>query len=124
MGHFKNLMGQFNHAMFVVYGGRKTGKGYRFWMTPETLEEFKLLQILPDDPRSKCKECKKGEKHLQAVCPQKGDKRKRESVPGELKKSTKNRIPTLLAAVIGMAMIKGQERSEVQALETRRKRKR
>ena len=107
-----------------AYGGRKTGKGYRFWMTPETLEEFKLLQILPDDPRSKCDECKAGKKHLQAACPQKGDKRKRESVPGELTKATKNRIPMLLAAVIGRALIKGRERSEVQALEARRKRKR
>ena len=107
-----------------AYGGRKTGKGYRFWMTPETLEEFKLLQILPNDVRSKCVECKTGKKHQQAACPQKGDKRKRESVPGELKKATKNRIPMLLAAVTGRAMIKGRERSEVQALEARLKRKR
>ena len=96
-----------------AYGGRKTGKGYRFWMSAETLEAFKELEILPDDPRSKCEECKAGILHKQAACPQKGDKRKRESVPGELKKATKNRIPMLLAAVIGRAMIKGWEVSEV-----------
>ena len=107
-----------------AYGGRKTGKGYRFWMTAETLEAFKKLEILPDDVRSKCEECKAGILHKQAACPQKGDKRKRESVPGELKKATNNRIPMLLAAVIGRAMIKGRERSEVQALEARRKKKR
>ena len=47
-------------------------------------------------------------------------------MPGELKKATKNRIPTLLAAVIGRALIKGRdpERPEVQELEARRKRKR
>ena len=38
-------------------------------------------------------------------------------MPGELKKATKNRIPLLLAAVIGRAMITGRERSEVRALE-------
>ena len=100
------------------------GKWYRFWMTPETLEAFKELQILPKDPRSYCKECKAGILHTQVACPQKGDKRKRESVPGELKKATKNRIPQLLAAVIGRAMITGRERSEVTALEAIRKRKR
>ena len=51
------------------------------------------------------------------------DKRKWEGMPRELKKATKNRILMLLAAVISRAMIKGQERSEVQALETRHKRK-
>ena len=82
------------------------------------------LEILPDDPRSKCEECNAGILHKQVACPQKGDKRKRESVPGELKKATKKRIPTLLAAVIGRALIRGRERSEVQELEARRKRKR
>ena len=107
-----------------AYGGRKAGKGYRFWMTPDTLEKFKLLQVLPDNFRSKCAECKAGKKHLQAVCPQKGDKRPQEGVPGELKKVTKNRIPALLAAVIGRALIRGRERSEVRELEALHKRKR
>ena len=105
-------------------GGRKTGKGYRFWMAEETLEAFKELQIMPIDPRSHCKACKAGILQRQAACPQKGDKRKRQSAPGELKKATKNRIPLLLAAVIGRAMITGRERSEVRALEAIRKRKR
>ena len=63
-----------------------------------------------------CVECKAGEKHLQAACPQKGDKRPRESVPWQLQKATKNRIPTLLASVIGRALIQGRERSELREL--------
>ena len=79
---------------------------------------------MPDDPRSHCEACKAGILHSQAACPQKGDKRGRESVPGELKKATKNRVPVLLAAVISRAMITGRERSEVRALEASHKRKR
>ena len=63
-----------------------------------------------------CVECKAGEKHLQAACPQKGDKRPRESVPGQLQKATKNRIPPLLASVIGRALISGRKRSELRPL--------
>ena len=88
------------------------------------MEEPTKLQILPNDVRSKCNECKAGKKHKQAASLQKGDKRKWESVPGELTKATKNRIPMLLAAVLGRAMIKGQERLEVQAWEAHHKRKR
>ena len=62
--------------------------------------------------------------HSQAVCPQKGDKRERESIPGELKKATKNRVPVLLAAGIGRAMIMGRQRSEERAAQASRKRKR
>ena len=108
-----------------AYGGRKTGKAYRFRMTPDTLEAFKELQIPPRDKRrSSCDDCKAGKKHLQTACPQKGNKRPRESVPGQLQKATKNRIPPLLASVIGRAMITGRERSEVRELEASRKRKR
>ena len=83
-------------------------------MTPDNLHCVKALQILPDDEeRSKCDDCKAGVKHQQAACPQKGDKRPRESVPGQLQKATKNRIPTLLASVIGRALIQGRERSEL-----------
>ena len=123
----KQLTKYFGEGVVVqgcAYGGRKTGKGYRFWMSAESLEAFKELEILPDDVRLKCEECKATILHKQAACPQKGDKRKRESVPGELKKATKNRIPMLLAAVIGRAMITGRERSEVRELEASRKRKR
>ena len=56
-----------------AYGGRLTGKEYRFWMAEETLEAFWELQILPDDPRSHCKICKAGVLHNQAACPQKDD---------------------------------------------------
>ena len=40
-----------------AYGGRLTGKEYRFWMAAETLEAFDELQILPADPRFHCKAC-------------------------------------------------------------------
>ena len=38
--------------------------------------------------------------------------------------SEQNRVPVLLAAVIGRAMIMGRERSELRALQASRKRKR
>ena len=125
---FDKKMKQFFGEGIVVqgcaYGERKTGKEYRFWMTPDTLHCFKDLQILPDDKaRSKCDECKAGEKHRQAACPQKGDKRPRESVPGQLQKATKNRIPTLLASVIGRALIQGRERSELRELFSRKRKR-
>ena len=107
-----------------AYGERKTGKEYRFWMTPDALHCFKVLQVLPDDKeRSRCEDCIAGVKHRQAACPQKGDKRSREKVPGQLQKVTKNRIPPLLASVIGRALIQGMERSELrEQLELRRMR--
>ena len=80
-----------------AYGGRLTGKGYRFWMSAETLEVFLERQILPKDKVSLCKACK-------AACPQKGDDRGRESILGETKKATKNRSPRRLAALIGECM--------------------
>ena len=98
-----------------AYGGRLTGKGYRFWMSPETLEVFLERQILPKAKASKCKECKAGRKHRQAACPQKGDDRERESITGETKKATKNRIPVLLAEMIGGCMIEGRRRKESRA---------
>ena len=105
-----------------AYEERKTGKEYQFWMTPDTLHCFKDLQILPnDEKRSKCEDCIAGRKHQQAACPQKGDKRPRESGMGQLQKAMKNRIPSLLASVIGRALIQGRERSEfLEQLETRR----
>jgi hypothetical protein len=97
-----------------AYGERKTGKEYRFWMTPDALHCFKELQVLPDNKvRSRCEDCKAGRVHQQAACPQKGDKRPREKVQGQLQKATKSRIPPLLASVIGRALISGRERSEL-----------
>ena len=98
-----------------AYGGRLTGKGYRFWMSPETLEVFLERQILPKDKASMCEECKANRKHRQAACPQKGDDRERESIPGETKKATKNRVPRRLAALIGKCMIEGRRRKESRA---------
>ena len=58
------------------------------------------------------KTCKANQKHSQAACPQKGDDRERESIPGETKKAmaTKNSIPRRLAALIGECMIEGRRR--------------
>ena len=62
--------------------------------------------------------------HSQAACPQKGDNRDREGIPGETKKATKNKVLTLLAVVIGRAMIEGRRRSAERAKRGQRKRKR
>ena len=64
------------------------------------------------------------QKHSQAACPQKGDDRERESIPGETKKATKNRVPTLPTAVIGRSMIEGRRRLEEREEMSHRKRKR
>ena len=97
-----------------AYGERMSGKEYRFWMTPDALHEFRKIEVLADDAeRSRCKDCIAGVPHQQAACPQKGDKRPRENVPGQLQKATRNRIPPLLAAVIGRAPINGRTRSEL-----------
>ena len=53
-----------------AYGERKTGKEYRFWMTPDALHCFDKLQVLPDDKdRSRCEDCIAGRVHQQAACP-------------------------------------------------------
>ena len=100
-----------------------SGKEYRFWMTPDALHEFRKIEVLPSDKeRSRCEDCIAGRVHQQAACPQfKGDKRPRENVPGQLQKATRNRIPPLLASVIGRALINGRTRSELrEQLETGR----
>ena len=111
-----------------AYGGRLTGKAYRFWISAETLEVFLELQILPESEKSHCKACKARRLHnvmySQAACPQKGNDREREGIPGETKKATKNRVPTLLAEVIGRAMIEGRRRLEEREMRSHRKRKR
>ena len=121
----KNMKKFFGEGIVVqgcAYGERQTGKEYRFWMSPEALFVFNQIQVLPEDKaRSMCEDCKAGRVHQQVACPQKGDKRPRESVPGQLQKATKNRIPPGLGAAIGRALIKGRERSEfLEQLATRR----
>ena len=95
--------------------GRHTDSGWR--------RRLWKLQILLDDVRSHCEACKAGILHSQAACPQKGDNREWDVIPGELK-ATKNGILVLLAAVIGRAMIMGRQRSEERAEKANRKRKR
>ena len=63
--------------------------------------------------------------HIQAACPQKGPRqqgtRRRN---GAAEESHKNRVPVLLAAVIGRAMLIGRQRSEERAEKANHKRKR
>ena len=123
----KKLIEYFREGVVVqgcAYGGTLTEKAYRFWMSVETLEVFLKLQILTDSDRSHCEMCKANQRHSQAVCPQKGNGRERESMPGEKKKATKNRVLTLLVAVIGRAMIEGRRRLEEREERSHRKRKR
>ena len=121
----KDMKKYFGEGIVVkpcAYGERMSGKEYRFWMTPDALHEFRKIEVLPTDKeRSRCEDCIAGRVHQQAACPQKGDKRPRENVPGQLQKATKNRIPPLLASVIGRALINGRTRSELrEQLETGR----
>jgi hypothetical protein len=121
----KDMLKYFGEGIVVkpcAYGDRMSGKEYRFWMTPDALHEFRDIEVKADDAaRSRCKECIAGEPHKQAACPQKGDERPRVSAPGLLQKAARNRIPPLLASVIGRALIKGRTRSELrEQLETKR----
>ena len=70
--------------------GRLTDSGCRRRLWKYSSVE---LQILPDSDRSHCEACKAGKRHSQAACPQKGDDREREGIPGETKKATKIRVP-------------------------------
>ena len=93
----KQLKKYFGEGVVVqgcAYGGRQTGKAYRFWMAAKTLEAFQELQtgILSNDIRSHCSVCKAGGLRTQTACPQKGANMEREGVLGELKKVTKNRV--------------------------------
>ena len=83
-------------------------------MAAEMLEVFLERQILPDDDESLCKA---NQKHGQAACPQlqKGNDRERESILGETKQATKNRIPRRLADLISGCMIEGRRRKESRA---------
>ena len=88
----KKFFGEGVVVQGCAYGGRLTGKEYRFWMTADTLEAFKELQILPGDKRrSLYNKCKAGKKHLQAACQQKSDKRPREKVPGQPRRTGSRR---------------------------------
>ena len=84
-------------------------------MAAETLEVFLERQVKPTDAASMCEACKANRKHSQAACRQKGGGRVRESLPGETKKATKNRIPWRLTDLIGECMIKGRRRKESRA---------
>ena len=67
----KQLKKYFGEGVVVqgcAYGGRRTGKAYRFWMAAETLEVFLEMQILPDSDRSHCEACKAGMRHSQTAC--------------------------------------------------------
>ena len=84
-------------------------------MAAETLEVSLERQVKPTDTASLCEACKANRKHSQAACPQKGDDRERESLQGETKTATKNRIPRRMAALIGECMIEGRRSKESRA---------
>ena len=88
--------------------GRKSGKAYRIWLSPEARKYFD--PILPADPDSMCEECKAGiREHQQGYCPRKGSKQKRISEPGQINKAARQRVPKRLAQHLSKAMRAGWE---------------
>ena len=91
-----------------VYG-RKSGKKYAVWMSPETEALYKQTLVRPTDPKSMCLACKQGVLHSQAACPQKGDKRSRVREEGQIVKAAANRVPPAMAEHLGWCMLKAWE---------------
>ena len=91
-----------------VYG-RKSGKKYAVWMSPEAEALYRQTRIAPTDPRSRCETCKHNLVHEQAACPQKGDTRSRVREPGQTTKAAANRVPPDMAEHLGWCMRKAWE---------------
>ena len=88
--------------------GRKSGKAYRIWLSPEARKYFD--PILPADPDSMCEDCKAGRRqHQQGYCPQKGSKQKRISEEGQIGEAARQRVPKKLAQHLSKAMRAGWE---------------
>ena len=101
------MMGESIKIMSCAYG-RKSGKAYRIWLSPEARKYFD--PILPADPDSMCEECKAGiREHQQGYCPRKGSKQKRISEPGQINKAARQRVPKRLAQHLSKAMRAGWE---------------
>ena len=96
-----------------AYGERKSGKTYRFWLSPETAEKFKPVD--PESAQSLCEECKAKPKrpHTQAFCPPKGSSLKRIQLAGMTVAAARNRVPPLLAAHIGRCMKEAWEEAKL-----------
>ena len=87
-----------------VYG-RKSGKKYAVWMSPEAEALYNTTKIHPTDPQSRCNSCKKRIPHEQATCPQKGDTRGRVREQGQKVVAAANRVPPAMAEHLGWCMI-------------------
>ena len=83
--------------------GRKSGKEYRLWLSPETEAVFQPLTRTEE--RSLCQACKAGHLHEQAHAPKPGDKRKRIHEEGHTGAAARNRIPWRLSKQVGEDML-------------------
>ena len=91
-----------------VYG-RKSGKKYAVWMSPEAAALYKKTLIAPTDPQSQCSTCKQNQVHEQAACPQKGDPRRSVREAGQTVKAAANRVPPAMAEHLAWCMLKAWE---------------
>ena len=91
-----------------VYG-RKSGKKYAVWMSPEAASLYSKTKINPADPQSRCDACKQRIPHEQAACPQKGDTRSRVREQGQTVVAAANRIPPAMAEHFGMVHDAGMD---------------
>ena len=84
-------------------------------MSPGTYRQFTPIQ--PTDRRSQCEACKAVPRRLhdQVAIPKRGEKRPRESEPGQLYKGAKNRVPPALAQHIGEAMLAAWQEEDAPA---------
>ena len=91
--------------------GRKSGKTYAIWLTPDAKALFQKRHIHPASKRSRCTSCKASPhlphhrvKHEQAACPRPGDKRPRIREEGHTPEAAANRVPPPLAQLIGRCL--------------------
>ena len=104
--HNQTIVRALGEAVIIpgcVYG-RKSGKKYAVWMSPETVNLYHHTRILPTDPASRCNTCKQNLVHEQAACPQKGDTRGRVREEGHTARAAANRVPPAMAEHLGWCM--------------------
>ena len=87
-----------------VYG-RKSGKKYAVWMSPEAESLYNKTKIHPAGPQSRCKACQQRTPHEQAACPKKGDTRGRVREQGQTVVAAANRVPPAMAEHLGWCMM-------------------
>ena len=91
--------------------GRKSGKTYALWTTPEVRRLLKARLIHPSSPESWCAQCKANPhlphhrvRHEETACPRPGDTRKRIREEGQTPQGAANRLPARLAALVGQCL--------------------